>query len=342
MDGSEIVNRKDDHLNINIHEQVSSKLTNGLNRFRLRHCALPNLSLDDVDTSIEFLGRRINYPIIISSMTGGTPTAHLINRTLARVAQRFKIAMAVGSQRIAIEQPLTRKTFAIRSDCPDIPLIANLGAIQLNYGFGIEECLRAVEMIESDALILHLNCLQEVLQPEGNTNFYGLLDKIEMVCRLLPVPVIVKEVGWGMSANVARSLYERGVRHIDVAGAGGTSFSEVERKRIACPIRQQIAAEFTDWGIPTAVAIREVRSVASDIFVIGSGGIRSGIDAVKAFALGANMVGIARHALLSTSQGEEALENYFEILVQTIKVALFSIGVARPAELSLEHLILLD
>ena len=201
-----IGNRKADHLRINLEENVRSGLTTGLERFHFVHQALPELNLDEIDLRQNVFGRSLQAPILISSMTGGAPQAAVLNRLLAVAAQETGVAMGLGSQRAAIDHPELSPTFQVRQAAPDILLFANLGAIQLNYGYGVEHCQRAVDMIQANALILHLNPLQEAVQPEGNTRFAGLLRKIEAVCHALPVPVIVKEVGWGISEQTARRL----------------------------------------------------------------------------------------------------------------------------------------
>src|SRR5919199_534186 len=214
--------RKADHLRICLDEDVQFHgVTNGLERYRFTHCCLPELNRSEIDITTTFLGKSLGAPLLISSMTGGTEQAKTINYRLAEVAQHYKLAMGVGSQRVAVENPEVADTFAVRSLAPDILLFANLGAVQLNYTYGIDECLRVVDLLEADALILHLNPLQECIQPKGDTNFRGLIDKISILCSKLPVPVIAKEVGNGISAAMAQPLIEAGVRAIDVAGAGG-------------------------------------------------------------------------------------------------------------------------
>ncbi|MCK5318484.1 MAG: type 2 isopentenyl-diphosphate Delta-isomerase, partial [Anaerolineales bacterium] len=273
-----ISSRKSDHILINLNEEVQSSLRTGLERYHFVHNAIPEIDLSEIDLQTTFMAKRLDTPLLISSMTGGTKQADKINVSLAEAAQEKGIAMGAGSQRAVIEEPTLAAGMNLRQYAPDILLFANLGAVQLNYGYGILECERAVEMLEADALILHLNPLQEALQPEGDTRFAGLLDKISDICRKLPVPVIVKEVGWGLSKEAAVRLVETGVAAIDVAGAGGTSWSQVEMHRTKSPERAAIAAAFIDWGIPTADAIIEVREALPDIPLIASGGLRSGID----------------------------------------------------------------
>ena len=212
--------RKIDHIRINLEEDVAAKgITTGLERYRFEHQALPNLDFDDVDTGVRFLGHALRIPLIISSMTGGVAEGGRINRNLARAAQSCGIALGLGSGRIALEDAAAREHFRVRQEAPDVLLLANLGAVQLNYGYDARHCLDLVQMLEADALILHLNALQEAVQPEGNTRFAGLLDRIAEVCARLPIPVVVKEVGWGVSADVVRLLAQAGVAAVDVAGA---------------------------------------------------------------------------------------------------------------------------
>ena len=305
---TQTTSRKADHIRINLEEDVQFPgLTTGLERLRFTHQTLPELDLAQVDTAITVLGKPLRAPLLISSMTGGTERARTINLRLAAGAQAGGIAMGLGSQRAALEHPEVAGSFQVRSVAPDILLFANLGAVQLNYGYGLDHCRRAVEMIEADALVLHLNALQEAVQPEGNTNFSGLLRKIEAVCRGLGVPVIAKEVGWGFSQQAARQLADAGVTAIDVAGAGGTSWSQVEMHRATNPTAARIAAAFADWGIPTAEAIRNVRGAAPALTVIASGGLRTGLDVAKCMALGASLCGLASPFLKAADQSTEAV-----------------------------------
>ncbi len=235
--------RKADHIRINLEEDVAFKaLTNGLEQYFFMHCALPELDLATVDTSVRVLGKQLRTPLLISSMTGGTARAQAINRELAAGAQAAGMAMGLGSMRAAIEDRTLEATYQVRDVAPDILLLANLGAVQLNYGYGLDQCRRAVDMIAADALILHFNALQEAVQPEGDGNFAGLLGKVEAICRALPVPVVAKEVGWGFSADDARRLAAAGVAAIDVAGAGGTSWSQVEMHRAQVGQEQDVGS----------------------------------------------------------------------------------------------------
>jgi isopentenyl-diphosphate delta-isomerase len=303
-------------------------ISTGFERYRFVHCALPGCDLEDVDTATTLLGKRMAAPLLVSSMTGGTPEARTINQCLAEAAQAAGIGMGLGSQRAAIEDPALEDTFRVRHVAPDILLLANLGAVQLNYGYGPEHCRRAVEMVEADALILHLNPLQEALQPEGETRFAGLLSRIEAVCQALEVPVVVKEVGWGLSEQVARQLADAGVAAIDVAGSGGSSWSQVEMHRATTEHQRQVAAAFADWGIPTADSLLLARRGAPALPVIASGGIRDGIQIAKAVALGATACGVAGPFLRAASTSTTAVTELIAVLVAQLRVAMFAAGAA--------------
>lgn len=331
--------RKGDHIRINLEEDVQAKgISSGLERYRLVHMALPELDLNEVSTATTFLGRPLQAPLLVSCMTGGIERGREINLRLARAAQALGCAMGVGSQRAAIEDAALAHLFQVREAAPDILLVANLGAVQLNYGHGVEECRRAVAMIGADALVLHLNPLQEALQPEGNVNFSGLLSRIEEVCRSLDAPVIVKEVGWGISGTVARRLAEAGVAAIDVAGAGGTSWSEVERHRAPTARRGRVSAAFAGWGISTAESLRMVREAAPGLPLIASGGLRDGLDAARAIALGADLAGYASPLFRAAAESEEAVIDLLGGFVEELRVAMFccgarDLGALRQAEL---------
>jgi isopentenyl-diphosphate delta-isomerase len=332
--------RKADHIRINLEEEVRSGLTTGLQRYHFVHQALPELDLADVDLSLTVFEKMLRAPLLISSMTGGTGQARQINQALATAAQETGIAMGLGSQRAAIEQPDLAATFRVRQVAPDILLFANLGAVQLNYGYGVEQCQMAVDMIEADALILHLNALQEAVQPEGDTDFSGLLQKIETVCRSLSVPVIAKEVGWGISKRAARQLAEAGVAAIDVAGAGGTSWTQVEMHRAKNESEARLAAAFIDWGIPTAESILNVKESAPDVAIFASGGLRDGLDIAKCIALGATLGGMASPFLKAAVRSiEDTIQAINEIRRQ-MQVCMFATGAGdlenlRKAELNI-------
>jgi isopentenyl-diphosphate delta-isomerase len=325
-DSSTIEGRKLDHIRVALQENVAAKgVTTGFAAFRLPHTALPDLDLNEIDTTITFLNKPIHAPLLISSMTGGASETERINLTLAEAAQHVGVAMGVGSQRAAIADERLAYTYQVRRVAPTIPLLANLGAVQLNYGFGVEQCQRAVDMIEADALILHFNPLQEALQPEGNVNFKALLKQIERVCREISVPVIAKEVGNGIGAEDARRLYGAGVRIVDVAGAGGTSWSEVERFRQPTENGSQTAGAFAGWGLPTTEALQQLRHALPDITLIGSGGVQNGVDIAKALALGANLAGVARSVLSAAvdERGAEAVVERLQVYINQLRIAMF-------------------
>lgn len=320
-------NRKDDHIRINLEEDVDfPRLTTGLERYRFVHQALPELDLKSIDTTQELFGKPVAIPLLISSMTGGTDKAAQLNQTLAAAAQQHGLAMGLGSQRAAIENPDVASTFQVRNVAPDILLFANLGAVQLNYGYGIDQCRRAVDMIEADALILHFNVLQEAVQPEGDTRWAGLLDKVAEVCTGMSVPVIAKEVGWGFSEKAARDLADAGVTAIDVAGSGGTSWSEVEYHRAPTAFHAKVARSFADWGIPTAESLQMVSRGAPELTVFASGGLRDGIDIAKCVALGASLGGIAGPLLRAAHESPEALDETIRIIVAQLRIAMLSAG----------------
>lgn len=316
--------RKADHIRINLDENVAfPRLSAGLEKYRFTHQALPELNLAEIDTAVEMFGKRLSAPILISSMTGGTDIAERINLNLARAAQARGIAMGLGSQRAAIEDESLAKSYAVRDAAPDILLFANIGAVQLNYGYGIRQCRRAVDMAGADALILHFNALQEAVQAEGDTDFSGLLNKVETVCKWLPAPVIAKEVGWGFSRQNIRDLANAGVAAIDVAGAGGTSWSEVEYHRAATETGARVARSFADWGIPTAEALLYAREAAPQLPAFASGGLRDGIDIAKCVALGASLAGLANPFLRAADQSANAVDALIQELSAQLRIAMF-------------------
>ena len=327
-------NRKADHIRICLEEDVQShQITNGLERYRFTHSCLPELNHNDIDISTTFLGKHLGAPLLISSMTGGTEQAAMINQRLAQVAQDYKIAMGVGSQRVAVEKPQVADTFAVRKYAPDVLLFANLGAVQLNYKYGLDECLRVVDILEADALILHINPLQECIQPKGDTNFRGLIDKISELCSKMPVPVIAKEVGNGISAAIANKLIAAGVAAIDVAGAGGTSWAKVESERAENPLQRRLGRTFADWGLPTAECITTIRAIAPNVPLIASGGLRHGLDIAAAIALGADIAGLAMPFLQAAATSETAVAELAEVLIAEITTVLFCTGNATLYQL---------
>ncbi|MEM6527752.1 MAG: type 2 isopentenyl-diphosphate Delta-isomerase [Chloroflexota bacterium] len=332
--------RKVDHIRINLEENVQfPNVTTGLERYRFVHNAIPEINLDDVDTSTTVLQKTLSAPFLISSMTGGAQMAKKLNTNLAIAAQEKQIAMGLGSQRAAIEDETLAATFNVRDVAPDVLLFANVGAVQLNYGYGVEECQRAVDMAQADALILHFNVLQEAVQPEGDVNWAGLLRRVEQVTAALPVPVIAKEVGWGFSVKSVQQLTEAGIQIIDVAGAGGTSWSEVEYHRAPTSFHANVAKVFADWGIPTAEAIQNVKRTAPQHTIIASGGLRSGVDVAKCMAMGASLGGLAGPFLKAADHSVEAVLQLIDELTAQLRIAMFCTGSSTIPELQDTELI---
>ena len=329
--------RKADHIRINVEEDVAfKKLTNGLEKYTFMHQALPDLDLGTVNTQTTVFDRQLNTPVFISSMTGGTDEAHRINLTLATAAQEVGMAMGLGSMRAAIEDESLAYSFEVRREAPGILLFANMGAVQLNYGYGLSEMQRVVDIAGADALILHFNALQEAVQPEGDSNFAGLMDQVESLCQRLEVPVIAKEVGWGFSEDTVRRLVAAGVAAIDVAGSGGTSWSQVEMHRAPTARHARIAGAFIDWGIPTAEAVRFARRAAARVPVFASGGLKNGIEIAKCIALGANLGGIAGDFLRAavSDDGVRAVVELADTITQELRIAMFCVGAENLAALA--------
>ena len=323
-----IVARKDQHLDIVLQGLGrQDEVTTGFEKIRFGHCALPELALDEIDLSRTFLGKKLAAPLLISSMTGGPSRAERINTHLAEAAETLGIAFAVGSQRIAVESAgdagLGRR---LRRLAPKIPIYANFGAVQLAHGFGENEARAMIDMIEADALYLHLNPLQEALQPEGDRDWRGVLDRIANLARALSVPIIAKEIGCGISGAVARRLVDAGVAATDVAGAGGTSWALVESERALTEHDRAVARSFAGWGIPTADALRAVRAHCPDTPLIGSGGIKDGITAAKAIRLGADLVGIAAGTLEPALVSAEAVADHLDAMINQLRIACFCTG----------------
>jgi isopentenyl-diphosphate delta-isomerase len=334
-DGADrIEKRKAEHIGICLNEQViGTNVTTGLERYRFMHNALPEIDFAEIDLSTDFLGRKLNVPLLVSSMSGGTRQAVELNRHLAVMAERRGWALGVGSARAAVEHEQLRYGFRLRTYAPSIPILANLGAVQLNYGYGVDECRRAVDIVEADGLVLHLNSLQELFQPEGNVNFKHLLGRIETLCGKLGVPVGVKEVGWGINGEVAARLAQVGVAFIDVAGAGGTSWSQVEKHRIADPVLKAAAEAFADWGIPTSECIVEVRERLPGCLLVASGGLQTGVDAAKTIALGADLAGYGRTLLAPALDSVDSLDGLMARIEWELKAAMFGIGAGSISEL---------
>ena len=317
--------RKKEHVRVCLEEDVRHpRISTGLERLRLAYAGLPELDLESVDLSCAMLHKRLSMPFMILGMTGGTSLSGTINRNLAIAAQECGVALGLGSMRVALEDSRAAESFRVRNLCPDVPLLANLGAVQLNNGCGVEECRRLVEMVEADGLCLHVNALQEVAQVGGDTNWAGLVEKIGAVAEGLPAPVMVKEVGFGMNRKMVEKLAELPVWGIDVGGAGGTSWLEVEKRVWG----REDLDPFDEFGTPTARSVREARDACPEKFVVGSGGVRSGTDAAKVLALGADVAGAALPLLAPAVESAEAVVRRLERLRREMRVAAFGAGAA--------------
>lgn len=321
----DITRRKTEHIEVVLTEDTAGRnASTGLEEIEFEHVALPELDIDEIDLSISFLGRTINAPLLISSMTGGPKRAQSINQAIAEAAGETRIAFGVGSQRIALDDAVSAGfDRRLRKAAGSVPILANFGAAQLRAWNGLEMARRAVEMIEADALIIHLNPLQEAVQSGGDRNWRDLLAAIEQLARVLPFPIVVKEVGNGISGNIALRLWNAGVKIIDVAGAGGTSWSAVEAKRAPDARSRAIASAFRDWGVPTARAIVDVRGAAPEATIIASGGIRTGIDVARAIRLGADLAGQAAGLLGSAIKGPDILIDHLSTIIEQLRITCF-------------------
>jgi len=324
----EISKRKREHLQI-VHDQKVNfrEQTSGFEHFHFVHNALPEIDLEEVDTRTEFLGYKLAMPLMISSMSGGEEEGEKLNRDLATVANQQKIPLGLGSIRPALENRAALQSYLVaRQNAPDIPLIANIGATQLVKGLNSQKLLDLLREIQVNALSIHLNPLQEALQPEGQPHFKGVSRAIEILKDTLPLPIIVKEVGFGLSTDVIQRLVKIGVQWIDIAGAGGTSWSRIEHLRTKNKIRQEVAAQFFEWGIPTTTAIQNATK-QKRLQVIASGGIDNGLKFAKAIALGAELAGAATPFLLIRKQeGLKGLSRMIQVYGETLRICMFCTG----------------
>jgi isopentenyl-diphosphate delta-isomerase len=325
-----IKGRKSDHLEICLEENVQARrVTTGFEEIYLLHRALPEVERSKVDTSANVFRHKFSAPLIVESITGGVEKATKINVAIANAVEKLGLGMGVGSQRAAIEDPKLEQTFSVaRKEAPTAFLIANIGGAQLVGGYGVKEARKAVKMLEADALAIHLNPLQEAIQPEGETGYTGLLGKIEEVVHALDVPIIVKETGAGIAAEDAKRLELVGVAAVDVAGAGGTSWAAVEHyraRRLGDEFHERLGEAFWDWGVPTAASLIETTQCVRTP-VIASGGIRSGIDMAKAMALGASLAGMAHPILDPAVHGAEEVEKKLQLIIEELRNAMFLVG----------------
>lgn len=332
--------RKIEHIQAILDDPDTDRLGRYFDRIHLTHRALPELNLLDIDPSVEVLGRRLSFPLLISSMTGGDhQLIREVNRNLAIAAQTTGVAMAVGSQRVMHTNPEAKESFRLRELAPDILLIGNMGAVQLNYGYDLSHYQAAVDILQADALYLHLNPLQEAVQPEGDTNFAGLADQIQHLVNNLSVPVLLKEVGSGLSVEDIALGYSAGVRYFDIAGTGGTSWSRIEHHR-----RQgdTLGLKFQDWGIPTPLALRRAEQWQSRATLVASGGVRDGIDMVKSVILGASICGLAAPFLKPAMESADAVIEEIERLRREFVTAMFLLGVPSLEKLKGNSALIID
>jgi isopentenyl-diphosphate delta-isomerase len=332
--------RKLDHLRLVVEDPAVNREGNHFDRFRLAHCALPECDLKDIDTRCTFLGKELHLPLLISSMTGGSHSEiSKINRHLAEAAEACGVALAVGSQRIQFEQPAALESFSLRQFAPTTPLIANIGAVQLNYGLGVEQAQAAIDTLDADGLYLHLNPLQEAIQPEGDTNFSGLWNKIESLSKHISKPLLLKEVGSGLSPKLIQQGLARGLTHFDIAGQGGTSWSRIEHHRSQ---GKRNGMTFQDWGLPTPWILQQCRPFATQSTLIASGGLRNGIDVVKSLVLGARIGGMAAPFLQPAMESTQAVIHTIEQIAQEIRIAMFLLGETQLDAIRLNDSLIID
>lgn len=332
--------RKRDHIHIVSNGGSIDRQQHYFDRIHLTHRALPELNLAEIDPTTQFMGKDLSFPLVISSMTGGADLELIkINRNLAKAAEAEGVALAVGSQRVLFSDAMARDSFDLRSYAPNTLLFGNLGAVQLNYEMGFADCEAAMDILDADALYLHLNPLQEAVQPEGDTDFSNLYGKISEVVRTLKMPVIVKEVGSGISPEDVEHLLGVGVKYIDLAGCGGTSWSKVESLRSDEP---ELGELFADWGIPTPVALRMMRPYRHEVTLISSGGVRSGIDMAKSMILGASLCGMARPFLAPARESVDAVRKVIQRVRREFTTAMFLLGTPSINDLKENEGLILD
>jgi isopentenyl-diphosphate delta-isomerase len=336
--GEQTENRKAEHIRICLNEKAQArKATAGFEDVQFIHRALPEVDKEKIDVSTTVFGHKFSAPLIVGAMTGGTAEATPINAAIAEAVEKLQLGMGVGSQRAAIENSKLEKTFAIaRKKAPTAFLIANIGGVQLIHGYGLKEVKKAVKMIEADAVAIHLNALHEAVQPEGQTNFKGVLAKIGEIAGELDKPVIVKETGAGIAAEEARKLEKAGVKAIDVGGTGGTSFAAVEYYRAKGQensIQHFLGDAFWDWGIPTVVSLAETTQTVR-VPVIASGGVRTGMDIAKALALNASLASVSQPALQAAVKGAKDTEKMLSLLIEELRNVMFLVGAEKVENLA--------
>ena len=333
---SGIEKRKLRHVRVSLEENVETDIATGFEDIRLIHRALPEIDLNEVSTETMFFGKKLAAPLIISAITGGTGEAAKINKVLAEVAEEKQIGISVGSQRIAIAQPETIPTFSIvREKAPSTFVMANLGCPQLSLGWGVSEAQRCIKMVDADALALHMNPLQEAVQVDGDTNYHGVYEKIKELKKNLDTPLVMKETGAGIAWEEAVKMKKAGASGLEISGVGGTSWSAVEyhiAKEVGKKEMEYLGGAFWNWGIPTAISVVETTQ-KTDLAVISSGGIRTGVEIVKSIALGAHIGGMAKPFLEKAIEGREALAEHVDNIIREIRVAMFLVGAKNLDEL---------
>ncbi|NVK00197.1 MAG: type 2 isopentenyl-diphosphate Delta-isomerase [Oceanospirillaceae bacterium] len=332
--------RKIEHINAILKDPDTDRNARYFDRIHLTHRALPELDLQQIDTSTEFLGKRLSFPLLISSMTGGDhELVRCVNTNLALAAERTGVALAVGSQRVMFTDAAAKQSFDLRKYAPTALLLGNIGAVQLNYGFAVEQCQQAVDLLQADGLYLHLNPLQEAVQPEGDTNFAGISKQIASIVNGVSVPVLLKEVGCGLSVADIELGLEAGVRYFDIAGAGGTSWSRIEHHRRD---QDELGLKFQDWGLPTPVALQQAAHLRERATLVASGGLRDGIDMAKSVILGASLCGVAAPLLAPAMESADAVVEAIERLRREYLTAMFLLGVASTPELQGKSALIVD
>ena len=334
---SGIEKRKLRHIRVSLEENVETDIATGFEDIRLIHRALPEIDLDEVSTETTFFGKKLAAPLIISAITGGTEEAAKINEVLAEVAEEKQIGISVGSQRIAIAQPETIPTFSIvREKAPSTFVMGNLGCPQLSLGWGVPEAKKCIEMVEADALALHMNPLQEAVQVDGDTNYHGVYEKIKELGKNIDTPLIMKETGAGIAWEDALKMEKAGASGLEISGVGGTSWSAVEyhiAKEVGKKQMEYLGGALWNWGIPTAISVVETTQ-KTDLAVISSGGIRTGVEIVKSIALGAQVGGIAKPFLEKAIEGKDALAEHVDNIIREIQVAMFLVGAKNLDDLT--------
>lgn len=334
--------RKIEHIRAFDRDPAIERDARYFDRIHLLHRALPEIDLSEIDSSVQWFGKTLSFPLLISSMTGGNhDLVRKINTNLALAAEHCQVAMAVGSQRVMFVDEQARSSFELRKYAPSTVLIANIGAVQLNYAFTQKECQAAIDVLQADALYLHLNPLQEAVQPEGDTNFKGLAAKIADLCPKLSVPVMLKEVGAGLSPADVQLGLQAGISYFDVAGSGGTSWSRIEHQR-RVNAGDNLGLTFQDWGIPTPLALKLLDAYQSQATFVASGGVRDGIDMVKSVILGASFCGVAAPLLQPAMESAEAVIEVIERLRREFVTAMFLLGMPDVASLFRNESLILE